>query len=278
TAVAAGLFGKLRVSGDTRGAVEYVAFPVPGRSPTSDAGDALSITTSFETSRSAHQSESLLLDVELYQKNALKAVTTYGSADVAILEEVLYEAPDGKTMADVTEIRSSRLFDNMMPGDLFVSDPKARFSTSTLSVSTDGFSTVQLDFASLNSTQTELWVLAKSTSNVTLFASEFVSPILMDLKNDDGETTPRNPLCVATKDDVKLTWTTSKHAKNPTESVISGGSTCAKLPVPPREPSLIGDETDKPSDDLKEVKIATFAPPAMSMDEDYVEHNKAFSC
>ncbi|GAB9477228.1 hypothetical protein Gpo141_00014291, partial [Globisporangium polare] len=265
TAVAAGLFGKLRVSGDTRGAVEYVAFPVSYEFQ-SNARDEFAVIDSSHRHNTS-KAESLLLDVELYHKNTLKKVTAQGSADVVILEDVVYAAQDGALMPEGTELNAHTVgTDNAhmaVPGRLFVSDPKARLSGSSLSVITaygDGGNVVQLDVASLNSTQKALWVYAQSNSTVTLFASESVSPIFMVLATRDNETTARSPLCVATKGDVDLTWTKVYKDTNKT-SVISGGSTCVKLPLPPREPALIRDEIDSTSQYLNTAKTATPAPP-----------------
>lgn len=259
TAVAAGLLGTVRASGDTRGAVEYVKY-------VSGLYDELLIFGSRNPRHNTTKTESLLVDVKFYQKNVLKKVTAGGSADVVILEDVVYAAQDGQVMPEGTELNAQTPSDGsaymVRPGRLFVSDPTARWTSSSLSVITSfgtGGTSVQIDVASINSTQKELWVYAQANSNVTLFASESVSPIFMINATSRNATSPRNPLCVATKGDVNLTSSSIFKGSEKT-SVIPGGSTCVKLPLPPREPALIGDDIDDTNEYRNAAKTFTPAP------------------
>lgn len=217
------------MSGDTRGAVEYASLYDAMEYKTL-LYDEFSISDNYN-SHNTSKAESLLLDIEFYKKNVLKQLAAKGSADVVNLNEVIYAEQAGALMPDETELNVRLLHDEYpykaSPGSVFLSDPTARLLTSSLSLIVaegDGGNTIQLDVASINSTDKEFWVYAQSSSNVTIFASDFVSSIFMTNTTSDN-TPPRKPLCVATKDDVNLTAATIL-INSEKYTVIPGGTTC----------------------------------------------------
>lgn len=229
------LFGRVIVSGSSAQVVEFVA--VNGTVDSAVSNETVSLVVARS---SIVPTGTLLVEVELLRKNALKLIGKYGDSDVVVLENVLYskdQDPFVTATANLFE-RGLALSNAGGKGTIFVSDKSGALAVDQLSVTTYSTYGVQIELGGLK-INGSTHLITVDTSNVTMFVD--------DLNIGEVEVrVPRNGTsgrtCISTPAQIKLNVTVAAGAEEqlsyPGKQI--GAFACTKQALPERVPVRVG--------------------------------------